>query len=70
MTAEMGENNVMENKKVYQKQHQAEYRLHDTTLQELLPDPLLYVFISFLQIPLHIGYLYHLDVLLQYLRPV
>ena len=39
MTAEMGKNNVMENKKVYQKQHQAEYRLHDTTIQELLPDP-------------------------------
>ena len=31
--------NVMENKKVYQKQHQTEYRLHDTTIQELLPDP-------------------------------
>ena len=39
MTAEMGKNNVMENKKVYQKQHQTEYRLHDTTIQELLPDP-------------------------------
>ena len=25
----------MNHKKVYQKQHQAEYRLHDTTLQEL-----------------------------------